>query len=263
METMAFCEINKFCQGILKKHWPNVPIYEDITKLNGKQFYGAIDLICGGFPCQPFSVAGKRKGKDDNRYLWPEMLRIVKESKPTWFIGENVAGIINMALEQVCVDLENEGYEVWPLVIPACAINAPHRRNRVWILAHSEHDGRNTTKEQRGDGKAMDGAKEGQEGTFKPSGVHTPAFMADTERQGLQKRQGGSKEAGTWQPAATGSSEWNIEPGVCRVVDGLPGRVDRIKALGNAVVPQIPEILGKYILYASRKNASASRGIDK
>lgn len=174
----TFCEIDAFCQQVLQKHWPNAQIYGDIRTLTNpasqrqprqreypRQEYskknknretaspssnnssGSIDLLTGGFPCQPFSQAGKRKGKDDDRFLWPEMLRVIREFHPTWIIGENVAGIINMALEQVCADLEGEGYEVQPFVIPACAVNAPHRRDRVWIIGHAKHDGKPRAKE--------------------------------------------------------------------------------------------------------------------
>ena len=145
--TIAFCEIEPFCQKVLSKHWPKIPVAGDIRKLsykNGKLYNagrviyeGKIDLICGGFPCQPFSVAGKQKGKDDNRHLWPEMLRVIKEAKPSWVIGENVPGIINLALDQVYIDLEGEDYEVETLIIPACAVGAPHRRDRVWIIAYN------------------------------------------------------------------------------------------------------------------------------
>ena len=109
-ETVAFCEQDKFCQKVLAKHWPNIPIFDDIKKLKGDQFNGAIDMVVGGFPCQPWSTAGKRKGSDDHRHLWPEMLRVIKEVRPRWVIGENVAGIVNMALESVCADLEAEGF---------------------------------------------------------------------------------------------------------------------------------------------------------
>jgi len=135
MECKWQVEIDPFCNKVLQKHWPNVKRYVDV-KTVGKHNLEPVDLISGGFPCQPFSVAGKRGGKDDNRYLWPEMLRVISEVRPTWVIGENVAGIVNMALDQVCSDLEAQGYEVQPFIIPACAVNAPHRRDRVWIVGN-------------------------------------------------------------------------------------------------------------------------------
>ena len=137
--TLAFCDNEPYAQAVLKKHWPDVPCHQDIREVRG-ELYAGVTLLTGGFPCQPFSVAGKQRGKDDNRYLWPEMLRVIREAKPTWIIGENVAGIVNLALDQVCTDLEAEGYEVEPIIIPACAVDAPHKRDRVWIIARDLAD---------------------------------------------------------------------------------------------------------------------------
>ncbi|MCK9568534.1 DNA cytosine methyltransferase [Candidatus Pacearchaeota archaeon] len=132
-------EIDDFCNKVLAKHWPNVKRYRDVKEV-GKHNLEPVDLICGGFPCQPFSVAGKRRGTEDDRHLWPEMFRVIDELRPRWVIGENVAGFINMGLDQSISDLEGIGYEVGTFVIPACAVNAPHRRDRVWIIAqNSEH----------------------------------------------------------------------------------------------------------------------------
>lgn len=244
METIAFCEIDKFCQKVLNKHWPNVPIHDDITKLDGKQYAGTIDIICGGFPCQPFSVAGKQKGKDDNRYLWPEMFRIISQAKPTWVIGENVPGIINMALEQVSSDLESEGYQVQTLIIPACAVNAPHRRSRTWILAYTEHAGRNASTQQRGDGAAICNSTKRayKAGEFKR--ICASALMANAEGQGLERQNRSKSKLSQFARF----SRWKTQPTICGGDDGIPYRMERIKALGNAIVPQIPEILGKIIM---------------
>ena len=138
--TVGFCDNEPYAQAVLKKHWPEVPCHKDIREVRG-ELYAGVTLLTGGFPCQPFSVAGKQRGKDDNRYLWPEMLRVIQEAKPAWIIGENVAGIVNLALDQVCADLEGQGYEVEPIIVPACAVDAPHRRDRVWIVGHSKLDG--------------------------------------------------------------------------------------------------------------------------
>ncbi|EOA57307.1 DNA (cytosine-5-)-methyltransferase [Bacteroides sp. HPS0048] len=165
-ENAFHCEINDFCNTILKYWFPNSEHYEDITKTDFSQWRGRIDILTGGFPCQPFSVSGQRKGADDNRYLWPHMLRAIREIRPTWVIGENVAGILTMVqpgketemgiqtslfgednrkrillqqeyvVETICKDLEREGYSVQPLLIPACSVGAPHRRDRVWFIAH-------------------------------------------------------------------------------------------------------------------------------
>ena len=140
METVAFCEREPFCQAVLRKHWPDIAIHDDITELDGYGYRGSIDVVCGGFPCQPFSVAGKRRGADDDRALWPEMLRVIRESQPTWVIGENVTGIIEMELNTVLSDLESEGYLCQTFVIPACAVDARHRRDRVWVIAMADSD---------------------------------------------------------------------------------------------------------------------------
>jgi DNA (cytosine-5)-methyltransferase 1 len=139
-ETVAFCEIDQYCQKVLAKHWPQVPIYSDIKKLTrqGLESDGISqpDIITGGFPCQPFSVAGKQRGQDDNRHLWPEMLRIISELHPAWVVGENVSGFVRLALDDCISDLEGQGYAVQSFIIPACAVNASHRRDRVWIMAN-------------------------------------------------------------------------------------------------------------------------------
>ena len=139
-ENVFHCEWNPFGQRILKHYWPNAKSYDDITKTDFTSHRGAIDILTGGFPCQPYSLAGKRKGKADDRHLWPEMLRAIREIQPQWVVGENVFGIVNwnggMVFDEVQADLEAEGYEVQPYVLPACAVNAPHRRDRVWFVAY-------------------------------------------------------------------------------------------------------------------------------
>lgn len=138
--NMFNCEIDPFCRRVLKYHFPNAVQYEDIKTTDFTVWRGRIDVLTGGFPCQPFSVAGKRKGTDDDRYLWPEMLRAIREISPRWVVGENVRGFVNwsdgMVLDTVFADLEALGYEVQPFILPACAVDAPHRRDRVWIIAH-------------------------------------------------------------------------------------------------------------------------------
>ncbi len=235
-EIVAFCEIDKFCQKVLRKNFGDVPIYEDIKTLNGKELTG-IDLLTGGFPCQPYSVAGKRKGKEDDRALWPEMLRVIQEVKPRWVIGENVAGFVNMGLDESISDLENEGYEVQTFIIPACAVNAPHRRDRVWIVAHRKGTGAGSDK-----GGIRDfpiGENRGQT---------TDSHAPDTGNPGLQ----GSEETGNISIDRTESrneltgrcSGWQepwleVATRLCRVDDGVSNRVDRLKSLGNAIVPQV------------------------
>lgn len=206
-------EIDDFCQKVLTKHWPNVPKFGDIHDV-GKHNLESVDLICGGFPCQPFSNAGKRKGKEDDRYLWPEMLRVIQEIKPHWIIGENVAGFVNMELENAFTDMETEGYQVESFVLPALSIGAPHRRNRVWIVAYPDSHRQSFTELRRASYKTQ-----GDE-VFKTKPLLLPA--------------------------------WPDGPGkitdIPREIDGVSHRVDRVRSLGNSVVPQIPEILGRCIL---------------
>ena len=145
-KTVSQCEWADYPTKVLEKHWPDVPRWRDIRTLTGDSFYErtglrTVDVISGGFPCQPFSVAGKRRGKEDDRFLWPEMVRVIKELRPTWVVGENVAGIVNMALDDVLSDLETEGYQTRAFLIPAAAVGARHRRYRVAIVGYSEHNG--------------------------------------------------------------------------------------------------------------------------
>lgn len=277
MTTVAFCEIDEYCQKVLKKHWPTIPIFKDIRNLKGEEI-GPVDLICGGFPCQPFSVAGKRDGTSDDRHLWPEMLRLISETKPTWIIGENVAGITSMELElgpfevesrtlttgaesdyllsvlsrqeimlldAICRDLECEGYEVQPVIIPACAVDAKHRRDRVWIIAHNEKwsDGAYYNTEQIERQKQKFGKSIGRENV---------AYSQDSKWHDKPHKE--SRQHKGWEPAGGCFGivwrNWPIEPSMDRVVNGLPEELDpyRIKALGNAVVRQIPEIIGRAIM---------------
>jgi DNA (cytosine-5)-methyltransferase 1 len=146
-QTIGQCEWADYPTKVLEKHWPDVPRWRDIRTLTGDDFYArtgrrSVTAISGGFPCQPFSVAGKRRGKEDDRYLWPEMLRIISELRPAWVLGENVPGIVNLALDTVLSDLENQGYACQTFIIPAAGVDAPHRRERIAIMAHADGDGR-------------------------------------------------------------------------------------------------------------------------
>lgn len=221
-KIMAFCEIDPFCQKVLKKHWPNVPIVRDIRNVLGSK-YKSIELVSGGFPCQPFSQAGKQGSKNDNRYLWPEMLRVIKEARPRWIVCENVAGIINLALDEVLGSLELAGYTTEPFNIPACAINASHRRERVWIVAYPARR-RNT--------RSYAAAQEYiQSIGNKPKAVEDFLPFPDN-----------------WKELAG-----NTEP--LRTNDGIPSKLDkdRCKALGNAIVPQVAEIIFGIIKWIGQK----------
>ena len=231
METVAFCENDKFCQKVLAKHWPGVPIHDNIEDLDGREYKGTIQLVCGGFPCQPYSVAGDQRGAADDRALWPEMLRVIREVEPVWIIGENVPGIINMELDNVLSDLEGEGYSCQTFVIPACGVDAKHKRDRVWIVAHTP------SSRQPGQGESKHSGN--QEAHRKGQASHALDVSVRKER-GAQS---------CFRGVADGVSRWMDEPeGIPRVIGKVPDRVHRLKALGNAVVPQVVEVLGKIIM---------------
>ena len=167
-DTVAFCEFDDFCRKVLNKHWPDVPIYKDLKEIGNEpeRIIQDFDLICGGIPCQPFSVAGKKKGKEDDRHLWPYMYEIIKHKKPTWVIVENVGGFVNVALDDVCLDLEAQGYATQSFIIPACSVEAPHRRDRIWILGkfmgNSTGDGRIEGESSEKEGGAIRRSEEGR-----------------------------------------------------------------------------------------------------
>jgi DNA (cytosine-5)-methyltransferase 1 len=213
MDTVAFCEIDQFCQKVLAKNFPNVPIHNDIKTLNGEDFAG-IDIITGGYPCQPFSSAGKRRGSDDPRHLWPEMLRVIRAARPNWVVCEHVVGHISNGIDTVLNDFKKEGYETRQFVIPALAVGAPHRRDRVWIVAN--------TASVRGKRELF------ESGRPKIANAGSWGFK---NGESLQANAGSAKSG--W------SNGWNSKPRIRRVGDGLPSGVDRNKGLGNAIVPQI------------------------
>ena len=286
--TVGQCEWADYPTKVLEKHWPDVPRWRDIRTLTGESFYEktgmrTVDVISGGFPCQPFSVAGKRRGKEDDRYLWPEMLRVISELRPAWVVGENVAGIVNMALDQVYTDLENEGYTVQAFIIPACAVDAPHRRDRVCIVGWKRSAcnlfySNSESAEYKNIGKSEKGKQEQP----RACGLYTD--VSDSESIRLQREWSGGDQIGGTRPekaqperrcdvlsdtdhgsrfvrrdgefpaveeTATSWADhrgrapeyvtgewWPAEPNVGRVANGVPSRVDRLKCLGNAVVPQ-------------------------
>lgn len=254
-ETVAHCEINPYCQQVLHKHFPNAKLHADIKELDGTQYRGTVDIITGGFPCQPYSLAGKRRGKDDERHLWPEMRRVYREVAPSWIVGENVRGLVNwnggLVFEEVQADLESDGYEVIAGLLPAAGVSAPHKRDRVWFVAHTRGDGYQRWK--IGGDRCEESKSQGvrQEREWFRTNVERTApegYAANPNDVGLQGRSASarSEETGGYtQPLyALGDcpSYWDNFPtksGVCRGNDGVPNRVDRIKALGNAIVPQV------------------------
>jgi len=191
METIAFCEADDKCRQVLKKHWPDIPVHEDIKKLDGKQYRGTASVVCGGFPCQPWSVAGRRKGHDDNRDLWPEMLRIIREVKPRWVIGENVQGFVNkeMGLARTATDLENEGFETRNFLLPACGVSAPHQRFRIFVVGYAKQHG-SSSAEKCGDSSSSGiNSTEGKNQAIELKGTGGQGCdgnMAHSEQSGLE-----------------------------------------------------------------------------
>jgi DNA (cytosine-5)-methyltransferase 1 len=251
METVAFCEQNPFCQKILAQHWPTLPIHSDITELNGYDYRGTVELVCGGFPCQPFSVAGKQLGAEDDRALWPEMLRVIREVAPTWVIGENVSGIIPMELDNVLSDLEGEGYTCWTFVLPACAVGAHHRRDRVWVVAHTSGNVRGDTKSTFG---RSDNKSERTQNTSQVTRSSENVSHANSSQQqrggvpiGIQPEHANPDISGDTRRQQT-APIWLPEPNVGRVADGVPNRSHRLKALGNAVVPPLVAEIGRIVM---------------
>jgi DNA (cytosine-5)-methyltransferase 1 len=269
-ETAAFCEYDKEAQKVLKKNWPEVPIFSDVRTLNKQELLDNgihdIGLICGGYPCQPFSVAGERRGAEDDRHLWPEMFRLIQELRPDWVIGENVAGHINMGLDEVLIDLEAAGYTTRPFVIPACAVDAHHRRDRVWIIAHANSDSESngTKHEQRMVENASSRSGRDSESVIGRQDNETKRSQ-DTDKTarsgenvahtafGISKRSSKEQVSGignfSRESGRSGQDKprWAVEPNVGRVANGVPRRSHRLKQLGNAVVPQVVEQIGKAI----------------
>jgi len=299
-ETIGFVEKDKFCQQVLKKNFKDIPIESEVRDVKGDRY--TADIITGGFPCQPFSVAGKRKGTDDDRYLWDETIRIIRECKPRWFIGENVEGIINIqegvVLRQVCDDLEKEGFEVQCLVIPASGIGAWHQRKRVWILAYSKHNGSHRSKrnetiessnqskewlfirddqnvpntntgfsirkneEVQARGNTIDSSSKDVSNTIGKlsDGCSSTTRVSATELERLDSNE--KENRNKVRSKAERCSEqdkrktwWKTQSSLCRVPDGVSyeldkDRANRIKSLGNSIVPLIARELGLAIMKA-------------
>lgn len=266
--TVGFSEIEPYACKVLKKNFPFTKNYGDIKELKGSELPAGISLLTGGFPCQPYSIAGKQRGKDDDRALWGDMLRVIQEVRPRFVVGENVAGVISMELDEMLSELEGSGYRVEACTVPACAVNAPHIRNRVWILGYAEHDG-SSASEGRGEMLHSPEEQGGQESLRQPQGAgSSQAHASDASNsesfrtQGLRssRQQESHSHAGQGLPlrGSEGSRQTggNAIPRICGMDDGLPdwmdadidpiteetkgvNRPNRIKALGNAIVPQV------------------------
>ena len=228
--TVAQCEIADYPTKVLEKHWPDVPRWRDIREITKGGFYErtglqTVDLISGGFPCQPFSVAGKRKGKKDDRDLWPEMFRVIQELMPRWVLGENVANFVNMELERTILDLEGEGYETITFNIPACAVGAPHKRSRVFIVAYTNSKGQSP--------------RRCREPARRKVACRYDATNTDSTRCEKFDSSAKPEKAKLYSRSIVKKRRnWATEPDVGRVAHGVSNRVDRLKCLGNAVVPQ-------------------------
>jgi len=300
---ILFCDTEPWCRKILAKNFPNIPIATDVKELahDPERLVPDCDILTAGYPCQPFSVAGKQKGTKDDRHIWPYILRIVAHKRPTWCVFENVHGHIALGLDQVLLDLEAEGYSTRTFIVPACGVNAPHRRDRLWIVGNAQHDGSSTAKVGGVNEEDARGASQGQIQAKQSSGAsgrEDDVNVADTEgiiqngirgeanqvsdrgnsrleleRCGQRQPIGGSEqnvadtqseqstpddnggeqgavsEPQQVQPRGSDSwggrgCNWEIEPDVGRVAHGIPRRVDRLKGLGNAIVPQIAMNIG-------------------
>lgn len=282
IETICQVEIDPFCQKVLQKNFPNAQRHADIKNFDGTKYFGAVDIISGGFPCQPYSTAGKRLGKEDERHLWPEMLRVIREARPRWVVGENVGGLISwsggLVFEEVCADLEAIGYEVQPFVLPACSVDAPHRRDRIWFVAnttysagqrsiskynegteyesktwaaHSSNDASNPASERRKEWQQDYGREDAteietrMESEFERFGNK----RIDTNSNCSGRKKHNPSAVSNWPGFSSGNvsgiwEKWTSEPAICGMDDGISAGLDkhrnkRIKALGNAIVPQV------------------------
>lgn len=222
MRTVAFCEYEKSCQDVLKKLWPDVPIFDDVRSLDAEQFRGSVDIVCGGYPCQPFSLAGKRAGKDDPRNLWPHMLRIIRSVRPRWVVAENVHGHISLGFDEVSASLENEGFTIWTSDIFSSAADLPTMERHLWIVAKA--NGERSQREQR----------------------------QTVSRQPICKGQFPRSDKRDYE-------RWTVPASrVCGVGEGLPRRVDRLKQLGNAVPPELPMFIGQAIMMYEKETGGVA-----
>jgi len=251
------CEWEEFPRKVLKHHFPNAEQYEDIKDFNATAYSGKLDILSGGFPCQPFSVAGKRKGSEDERHLWPEMLRVIRECSPRWIVGENVRGLVSwsdgLVFEEVCADLEALGYSVQSFIIPACATGAPHRRDRVWIVAHSDNKREKRTSRRYASESRGERIQERDEvqqfdvtDTLRKDAPDTsqerPSKPMEDRELGRDKRFTERYKHCAWNAFPTVSPVCGGDDGLPKELDGITfpkWRRESIKAYGNAIVPQV------------------------
>ena len=273
-QTVAFCEIEPFCRSVINKHWPGVPVYDDVKTLDAARLAAdgiSVDVLCGGFPCQDISTAGRGAGLSGERSgLWWEFYRLIQEIRPQYALIENVSALRSRGLDEVLGALAAIGYDAEWHCIPASAVGAPHRRDRVWIVAHPQSHGGDgsifasqweTISRLMGSSKNVadahivvgnarwSGDVEQSAGRRDAGGSDCGADgMADADCAGLERQWRIAGRVGAQFTDVGSGGWWATEPDVGRVAHVVPARVDRLRALGNAVVPQIPEILGRAIL---------------
>jgi len=272
-QPILFCDTDEWCRKVLNKHWPDVPIANDVKDLaNDPTQIPDCDILTAGYPCQPFSLAGKQKGTEDDRHIWPYIHQIVAHKRPTWCIFENVYGHVTLGLDQVLLDLECEGYASRAFVVPAASVDAPHRRDRVWIVGNAKHNGqfaatvRRSTLQASNDNEERPDTSSQSQGTSRPSDsseVARGTDVPDTNAQRLQgdvgqgasgtqgtstghaAEQGGRVTQSRLGGVADGIPDWVDEPDdIPRISTGQKDRTNRLKGLGNAIVPQIAMQIG-------------------
>tara|TARA_R110002020_G_scaffold228536_1_gene439288 strand:- start:41 stop:859 length:819 start_codon:yes stop_codon:yes gene_type:complete len=242
-KPVLFCDLEPWSRQVLHKHWPNVPIAEDVKELANDPdgFIPRTDasrtILTAGYPCQPFSFAGQRGGSKDDRHIWPEIFTIVQKKRYAWCVFENVFGHVSMGLDQVLSDMESAGYATRPFIVPACGVDAPHRRDRLWIIAHTNSQSEPNGPVNGSQGRRLDVGNAGSSGQRRDNGrwagqefANRCEDVAHTDRKRGQAPQ-----------------QWLTEPAVGRVAHGIPKRVDRLRGLGNAIVPQIAMKIGEAI----------------
>ena len=267
MRTIAFCEVDPVCRRVLQKHWPDVPVFEDVKTLTAKDIHETVDVICGGFPCQDISLAGKGAGLAGERSgLWYEYRRLIEEIRPRYVIIENVAALRSRGLDQILWSLAEIGYSAEWHCIPASAVGAAHQRDRIWIVAYPHNNGWNSAEDTESHNQGDDSSQAGENIAVQSSGssdlgahiqrstaeivAYPTGIRSSRSRQSEQPQHTTSVVDGKAVESQYGrvAALWATEPNVGRVAHGVPGRVDRLKQLGNAVVPQIPELIGRAII---------------
>jgi len=252
-ENVFHCELMPFPRQVLHYHFPNSISYEDITKTDFTIHRGTIDILTGGFPCQPYSSAGKRLGKEDERHLWPHMLRAIQEIDPTYVVGENVRGLTNwnggVVFEEVCAELESCGYEVQPILLPACAVGAPHRRDRIWFVASNTSGIRRNKNEWRRNGESNEFNKiSTARTTTNTTNIGQEYALENGELE--RRRFGKSYQRNVWDSFPSQSPICSGDDGIPTELDGITfskWRAESIKGYGNAIVPQVAYEIFKVI----------------